>query len=222
MTTTYQPGGVQQASNHTRSRRAPAAALGVGALLVATALSMHLRGGVESVDFVHRVEESPQMWLAGHVSMAVGGLLLMLGLLAVPALARERGRRPVAVGACLSAVGAASSALGDFAHGSLAFVLVGDVPAETSLAVQEEFYSHPLLAAVSMPGLLLPLGMLVLAGGLLRSRAVPVPVAVLLLFSPITVQLGYVMTALPMPLMVLPLAVGLGWVALVLARNAEG
>ena len=151
--------------------------------------------------------------------MAVGGILLVLGLIAVPGLVHGRGRRAVMVGTGMGVVGAASTALGDFAHGSLAYVLMGEVSAEQSLQIQEQFFSQPLLAAVSMPGLLLPLGMLVLGGGLLYSRAVPAPAALLLLVAPITVQLGYMMTDLPMPVMVLPVVAGLGWISLVLARK---
>jgi hypothetical protein len=219
MTTTYPAGGDLEAPNNVRSRRGSAVALAGGSLLAAAALSVHLRGGVESVEFIRRVENAPGLWLTGHVLMAVGGILLAFGLVAVPGLAHGRGRRAVAVGAGLSAVGAASTALGDFAHGSLAYVLVGNVSAEQSLQIQEQFFSQPMLAAVSMPGMLLPLGMLVLGGGLLYSRAVPAPVALLVLVAPITVQLGYSMTALPMPVMVLPLVAGLGWVSLVLARR---
>lgn len=219
MTTTYQPGGALAAHDDAGRHRASATALAAGSLLAAAALSMHLRGGVASVEFVRRVEEAPGVWLTGHVLMAVGGVLLVLGLIAVPRLARGRGHRSVAVGTGLSAVGAASTALGDFAHGSLAYVLVGEVSAEQSLQIQEQFFSQPLLAAVSMPSLLLPLGMLVLGGGLLYSRAVPVPAAILVLVAPVTVQLGYMMTALPMPVMVLPLVLGLGWISLVLARG---
>lgn len=218
MTTIQRPGDATAAPTGTAPRRGPAIALATGTVLAAVALSLHLRGGVDDVSFVRRVEESPGVWLTGHVLMAVGGILLLVGLLAVPGLARGRGRRAVAIGAGMSAVGAAASALGDFAHGVLAYVLVGDVSAEQSLEIQEQFFTHPLLAAVTMPGLLLPLGLLVLAGGLLHARAVPVPAAVLLLVSPITVQLGYTITSLPMPLVVAPLVVGLGWVSLVLAR----
>jgi hypothetical protein len=219
MTTTYQPGGNLAAPNDARPRRGSATALAGGSLLAAAALSVHLRGGVADVEFVRRVEDAPELWLTGHVLMAVGGVLLVLGLIAVPGLARGRGHRAVAIGAGLSAVGAASSALGDFAHGSLAYILIGDVSAEQSHQIQEQFFSQPLIAAVSMPGLLLPLGMLVLGGGLLYSRAVPAPAALLVLVAPITVQLGYMMTALPMPMMVLPLVAGLGWISLVLARG---
>jgi hypothetical protein len=77
----------------------------------------------------------------------------------------------VAVGVTLAAVGAASSALGDVAHGTLAYMLVGEVDPEQSLHIQERLYSQPLLAAVSMPALLLPLGMIVLGADLLYSRA---------------------------------------------------
>jgi hypothetical protein len=220
MTTTYPPGSDLTAARETRPRRGAASALAGGTLLAAVALSMHLRGGApESVEFVRRVEAAPAVWVTGHVLMAVGGILLLLGLIAVPGLVKGRGRRAVAVGAGRSAVGAASSALGDFAHGSLAHVLIGQVSAEQSLQIQEQFFTQPLLAAVSMPGLLLPLGMMVLGGGLLYSRAVPAPAAVLILVAPIAVQLGYMMTALPMPVMVLPLVAGLGWVSLVLART---
>ena len=219
MTTTYQAGGDLAAPNDVRQRRGSAAALAGGSLLTAAALSVHVRGGVADVEFVRRVEDAPGLWLTGHVLMAVGGIVLVLGLIAVPRLAHRRGRRAVAVGTGLSAVGAASTALGDFAHGSLAYILIGDMSAEESLKIQEQFYTQPLLAAVSMPSLLLPLGMLVLGGGLLYSRAVPAPAALLVLVAPITVQLGYMMTALPMPVMVLPLVIGLGWVSLVLARR---
>lgn len=203
------------------ARRGHAGALGAGALLSATALALHLRGGVDDVEFVRRVEEAPGVWLAGHVCMAVGGILLLLGLTAVPSLVRGRGRRVVTIGAGLSAVGAVSTALGDFAHGTLAYVLVGDVSAEASLKLQDEFFTHPLLAAVTMPGLLLPVGMLVLGLGLLQSRAVPAPAAALVMMAPILVQLGYTVTNLPMALMVLPLVAGLGWLSLILATDRQ-
>jgi hypothetical protein len=219
MTTTYQPQDGITATGDARPRRAPAVALAGGVLLTAVALSMHLRGGIADVAFVRRVEAAPEAWLTGHVLMGVGGILLLLGLTAVPGLVRGRGRRAVAVGVTLSAVGSASSALGDVAHGALAYVLVGEVDAEQSLHIQERLFTQPLLAAVSMPAMLLPLGMLVLGGALLYSRAVPTPLAVLLLVAPIAVQLGYMVTALPMPLMVLPLIAGLGWLALIVARS---
>jgi hypothetical protein len=170
---------------------------------------------------VRRVEEAPQAWVTGHVLMAMGGLLLLIGLLAVPTLVDGRGRRVVLGGTALSAIGAAATALGDFAHGALAYVLIGDVTAEESLAIQQQFFTQPLLAATSMPGMLLPVGLLVLAGGLLWSRAVPMPAAVLVLVAPAMVQLGYSVTSLPMPLMVLPMVVGLGWISMLLARGPE-
>jgi hypothetical protein len=222
MTTTYRPGAELAAPDEVRSQRGAAAALAGGSLLSAVALSLHLRGGApESVDFARRVEAAQGAWLTGHVLMAVGGIMLLLGLIAVPRLVHGRGRRAVVVGAGLSAVGAASSALGDFAHGALAYVLIGDVSAEESIQIQNQFFTEPLLAAVSMPGMLLPIGMLVLGSALLYSRAVPVPAAVLLLVAPLSVQLGYMVTVLPMPVMVLPLVAGLGWVSLVLAKGQQ-
>ena len=111
MTTTYQPGGDLAATSDVRQRRGFAAALAAGSLLTAAALSVHVRGGVANVEFVRRVEDAPGLWLTGHVLMAVGGILLVLGLIAVPGLAHRRGRRAVAVATGLSAVGAASTAL---------------------------------------------------------------------------------------------------------------
>lgn len=221
MTTTYRHEASRTGRVSAPPRRGDAAALAMGTLLAAVALAMHLRGGVDDVDFVRRVEAAPTVWLVGHVVMAIGGLLLLVGLRAVPALAPGRGRRIVLVGSALAAVGAAATALGDFAHGTLAYVLVDDVPAEQSLAIQEQFFTHPLLAAVTMPGLLLPVGILVLGAGLFRSRAVPVPAALLVLVAPFAVQLGYMATSLPMVLMVVPLVIGLCWVALVAGRGTE-
>lgn len=221
MTTTYRPGTARTAQRQVVGRPVAAAALAMGTLLAAFALSVHLRGGVEDIGFVRRVEAAPTLWLVGHVAMAVGGILLLLGLLALPGLAPTRGRRLVRVGTTMAVIGAAGSALGDFAHGVLAHVLIGNVSAEQSLAIQEQFFTNPLLAAVTMPGLLLPIGLLVLGAGLLRARSVPVPAAILLLVAPFAVQLGYMVTSLPMPVLVAPLVVGLGWVALVVGRGVE-
>lgn len=217
MTTTHQQH--VRAETGGRVRRVSAVALASGGLLTGAALALHLRGGTEDVAFVRRVEAASQTWLAGHVLMAVGAILLLLGLLAVPGLARGRGRRIVLVGSVLAGVGAASTALGDFAHGALAYVLVGEVSAEQSLEIQDQFFTQPLLAAVTMPGLLLPLGLLVLGSGLLVSRAVPWAAASLLMVSPIAIQAGYSVTSLPMPLMVLPLWIGMAWVAWLLATR---
>lgn len=221
ITTTSEYGGTSVAPVAARPRRAAAVALLAGTLLAATALSMHLRGGGADLDFLRHVGEDPTRWLVGHVLMTIGGVLLLLGLTAVPALARARGRRLVATGSVLAGIGAASTALGDFAHGALAYVLIDDVPVEKSLEIQNQFYEQPLLALISMPSLLLPIGMLVLGLGLLISRAVPVAAGVLVLVAPIAVQAGYVITALPMPVMVLPLVVGLGWTALLVGRKRQ-
>lgn len=219
MTVTKQPAGDLTEGREARARRGAAVALACGAVLAAVALAMHLRGGVDDVEFVRRVEEAPEQWLVGHVLMAVGGILLAFGLVAVPSLVRGRGRRLARVASGVAAVGAVSTALGDFAHGALAYVLIGHVSAEQSLAIQDEFFTQPLLAAATMPGLLLPLGMLLLGGALLYSRAVPTATAVLVMVAPVSVQLGYGITSLPMPLMVLPLVAGLGWLAWIVANE---
>jgi hypothetical protein len=203
-----------------RARVGPAVLL-VGALLVAAALSLHLRGGAEDVAFVQRIETVPEQWLIGHVLMAVGAVLLALGFPSVLRLARDRRRIAITVGVTLATVGAACTALGDFAHGSLAYVLIGHVDAQQSLDIQKDFFYEPLLAAVTILGNLLPLGMLVLGIGLLRAKTVPTTAAILVLVSLFAIQAGYMVPALPMPVMVLPFVVGLGWIASILFKGAR-
>jgi hypothetical protein len=200
--------------------RSGAAALLVGALLVAAALTLHLRGGVEDVAFVRRIEAAPQQWLAAHVFSAVGGVLLALGLPSVLHLSRGRGGAVIRVGVILAIIGAACTALGDFAHGSLAYVLTDHADAHQSLDVQKDFFYEPAFAAVSILGNLLPLGMLVLGIGLLISRTVPAPAAILLLVSPIAIQVGFSVTALPMVAMVLPFVAAVAWIASMLFKGA--
>ena len=216
-----QHGNELTAPNDIRTRKGSAMALAGGAVLMATGLSLHLKNIEEEghlIETVGRVAAAPEVWMIGHVLTGVGGILFILGLIAVPALAQGRGRRVVAVGAALTAVGAASMALGDFAHGSLAYVLIGEVSDQQSLQVQQQYFDAPLLLAVGTQGLLLPLGMLVLGGGLLYSRAVPMTAALLVLVAPVAIQLGLT-TALPMPVMVLPMFVGMVWLSLILTRK---
>ncbi len=83
-----------QGPDLTGRARVGAAGLFVGAVLVAAALSLHLRGGAEDVAFVQRIETAPDQWLIGHVLMAVGGVLLALGFPSVLRLARDRAASP--------------------------------------------------------------------------------------------------------------------------------
>lgn len=219
MTDTFEREAQHAAPVAAGARRGAGAGIMAGSVLVAAALAVHPRGAGADLEFLQRVEDQPGLWLFGHALMAVGGLLLLLCLNAVPGLVPGRGRRVVVVGAGLAAVGAAATALGDFAHGALAYVLIGDVPIERSLDIQEQFYEQPLLAALTMPGLLMPIGLLVLGVGLLLSRAVPIAVAGLLVVAPVAVQVGFMATGLPMPVMVAPLVVGLGGVGLLVSRT---
>lgn len=207
------PAGPPAGGRATSRNRVAAALLCTGALLAAAALSLHVRGGAENVAFVRRIEAESGQWLAAHVLMAVGGCLLAVALPTLLRLVPGRGRLPTAIGVTLASIGAAATALGDFAHGSLAYVLIDHTDAQQSLEIQAELFAQPVIAAVSMLGLLLPLGMLVLGAGLLRSRAAPPLAAALLLLSPVAIQAGFSVTALPMLPMVLPLAGGLAWVS---------
>lgn len=209
-----------QSLRPTGRSRSGAVVLLVGGLLVMAALTLHLRGGVEDVAFVRRIEAAPEQWLIAHVLSAVGGVLLAFGLPTVLRLSRGRGRVAIRLGVILAMLGAACTALGDFAHGSLAYVLTDHADAHQSLDVQKDFFYEPAFAAISILGNLLPLGMLVLGIGLLISKTVPALAAILLLVGPLVIQVGFSVAALPMVPMVLPFAVGLAWIASILFRGA--
>lgn len=167
-------------------------ALAAGSVVTIAGMALHVAGDGSEPDqaFVRTVEGQLPQWMASHFLLAFGMALIAGGALTVWRLARGRGATLTALGAGLMSVGAALMALGDFAHGSVAYVLAGRVDPATSLAAQEAYFSHPTIGGVSMGGMFLPLGVLLLGIGLLRSRAVPRWAAIVLTISPIAVTLG--------------------------------
>jgi hypothetical protein len=223
MTTTRQPQEQLAFRDGGISHIGWAACLALGAILTAAALSMHVKGSEDATEaeIVAAIARAPEVWLIGHVLMGVGGILLLVGLLAVPRLVRGRGRRIVALAAGTTGVGAAATALSDFSHGSLAYVLLSEVSDERSVQIQELYFTQPILGAISMLGMLLPAGMLALGAALLYSRAVPIAVGLLVLIAPIAVQVSFNVHALPMFVMVIPLVVGMGWLSILLTSRSR-
>jgi hypothetical protein len=95
-----------------------------------------------------------------------------------------------ALGATVAVLGAAVSAFDDAAHGVLTYALGGHVPATTAIQIESGYFTHPVIAVLSAGVLVLPAGIALLGIALLRSRVVPVWGAVLLVLSPIPIQLA--------------------------------
>lgn len=70
------------------------------------------------------------------------------------------------------------------------FALAGHVDAAASLAAQEAYFAQPAIMILSMAGMLLPLGLLILAIGLLRTRVVPRWLGAVVLVGPMLIQAG--------------------------------
>lgn len=183
----------------------------VGAALAALGMPLHAQGEADEA-FVRAIAESPGQWLASHLLMGVGFALLAAGAVAVLRLARGRGATWTAVGVLAMSVGGACMALGDLTHGAVAFALADHVEPAASLAIQEAFFENPVMGLLMVPSMLLPLGVVILAIGLLRSGAVPRWAAIVLLVSPLFVQAG-LSGAIPGLLTGVPLVVGLAVVA---------
>lgn len=193
------------------------AALVAGPVLAVTGMSLHVKGLPEDLSLIRTVSAHPSLWLASHLLQSVGMALLAAGALAVWRLAHGRGATLTALGAAVTTAGAALMALGDIAHGAVAFALAGRVDDAASLAIQKGFFANPAVLTLFTGGTLLPLGVLLLGAGVLRSGAVPRWLGLVVLVSPIFVQLGF-NTAVPLALAGLPFVVGMAGLARAAAR----
>ena len=200
-------------------RYAGPVALVAGPILMVAGMALHAEGLPDEA-FVRTVRTQPGQWLTSHLLLAFGNALIALGAAVVAVrMARGRGATPTAVGAVMASVGGALMSLGDLAHGSVAYSLVDHVAAADSLAIQEVYFANPAIMAVSMGGMLLPLGVMVLGFGLLRSRLIPRWAAIMLLVSVFLIQAG--MAAGPhMAAFGLPFVVGMAVLARGLVRSS--
>ena len=201
-----------------RTRRlAGPVALLVGCVVAMAGMSLHIKGGAEDVSFVRAVAAAPSVWLTSHIMMGIGWGLFAGGVLTALRLVHGRGAKLTGAAVAVTAVGGGLMALGDIAHGTLAYALVDQVNAATSLEIQTAYFENPAVLALSLGGMLIPLGSMLLGGGLLLARSVPRWVAVTLLVSPAFIQLGY-STDLPLAPFVLPFVVGIAMLAKAIAR----
>lgn len=205
--------------NVARLRRyAGPAGLAVGSILLVAGMALHAEGLPDEA-FVRTVETQPGQWLTSHLLLAFGNALIALGAAVVAVrMARGRGATLTAVGAVMASVGGLLMSLGDLGHGAVAFSLAERVAVPESLAIQEAYFSNPAIAVVSFGGMLLPLGVMILAFGLLRSRLIPRWATIVLLVSPVVIQAG--MAAGPQMLIFgLPFVVGMTALARTAARS---
>lgn len=200
-------------------RKGAPAALTVGAVLMVAGMALHARGLPDEA-YVRTVATQPGQWLTSHLLLAFGNALIALGAAVVAVrMARGRGAALTGVGSLMASFGGVLMALGDLGHGAVAYSLVDQVAVADSLAIQEAYFRNPAIAGVSFGGMLLPLGLIILGVGLLRSGAVPRWAAIVLLISPIVIQAG--MAAGPqMVLFGLPLVVGMTALARSLIRGS--
>lgn len=180
----------------------------LGSCAGAAGLALHIRGGQPDEAQMREIAAGASQWLTSHLLMGFGWALLAVGILSAFRLVRGRGAALTGTGIAVLFVGAGLMSLGDIGHGTLAYALTDHVDAATSLAIQEDYFGNPVILVLSMGGMLMPLGIMLLAGGLLRARSVPRWAAVVLLFSPLGIQLGY-STELPFAPLTIPLVLGM-------------
>lgn len=168
-------------------RMAAPVALFVGSVAAIGGMTLHAEGLADEA-YVRTIESQPGQWLSSHLALGLGMALLALGITSVLRLVEGRDARTAVVGTVVSAVGAALMSLGDLAHGVVAYALVGHLNAASSLAAQEAYFANPAIMILSMAGMFLPLGLLILGVGLFRARIVPRWLAILVAVSPIAIQ----------------------------------
>jgi hypothetical protein len=192
-------------------------ALVLGSLLAAAGMALHLPAMAEDVGIPIAIAAAPGRWLASHLLMGFGFTLVAIGAAsALSSLRRDRGATLTALGSVATALGAMTMALGDMAHGAVGFALT-EVEFATSLAVHEAYFEHPAILAVNAGPMLVSVGMLVLGAGLLRSRAHPRWVGIVVMLTPIAVNAGFSLGLPPLAPGV-PFAIGMTTFAYALIR----
>ena len=196
-------------------------ALAIGPVLMLLGMALHeqwVGPGEPDETFIRTVEGSLTQWGISHFLLTAGLALMAGGATTIFRLARGRGAVLTAVSATAVVLGAALMSLSDLLHGFLQYALAGQVDAATSLTIQEAYFSLPANAVLNTGATLLPLGFVVLAVGLLRSRAVPRWAALVLLLGPVGIMLGFEFHNLTL-ILGLPLVVGMAVLARAIARR---
>ena len=196
-------------------------ALAIGPVLMLSGMALHEEWtgeGEPDETYIRAVEGNLTQWVTSHFLLTVGVVLMAGGATTIFRLARGRGAVLTAVGATAVVLGAALMSLSDLLHGILTYVLAGHVDATTSLAIHEAYFWLPATAVLNTGSTLLPVGFVVLAVALMRSRAVPRWAAIVLLLGPVGIMLGFEFHNLTL-ILGLPLVVGMAVLARAIARR---
>lgn len=193
------------------------AALSVGSVLAAIGMALHLGAMPEDVRLAIAIAEDPQ-WLTSHLFLGFGFAIVAIGAASALSLVRGRGATVTAVALVFTALGALVFSLSDMAHGAVGFALGDHVDPATSLDIHMAYFEHPAILGLNTGPLLLTVGMILLGVGLLRSRAVPRWMGIVVLLAPIGVNAAITL-GLPTYLHGVPMAVGMTVFAGAIARR---
>lgn len=192
-------------------------ALGLGAVLAAAGMALHLGAMPEDERLAQAIADDAN-WTATHVLLGIGFALVAIGASHAVRLVRARGAVLAGAGAVLMSLGAVLMALGDFAHGALGLALRGQVDAGQSLAIHLSYFKQPAILDMNGGITLLPLGMIALGIGLLRARSVPRWAGAVVLLTPIAINASFALS-LPPYLQALPFLTGMLVLTGLLARR---
>ncbi len=200
-------------------RLLPPAAIVLGAVGAGTGMALHMGVMEEDVRMAIAIAEDPR-WLTTHLLLGFGFALLAFGLASSLFLLRGRGAGLTKVGAMVSALGALLMSFSDISHGAVGFALGDHVDAATSFAIHMAYFEHPAILGLNFGPMLLTLGMMLLGIGVLRSRAVPRWIGVVILLAPIAVHASFTLE-LPTYVQGVPLALGMTAFAYALLRGRQ-
>lgn len=182
-------------------------ALGLGTVLTAAGLALHLGAMPEDERLTQAIADDPN-WATSHVLLGIGLALVAVGAAHAVTVVRARGAVLAGVGAVLMSFGALLMALSDIAHGALGLALRGHVDAAQSLDIHLSYFEHPAVLGMNIGPMLLTLGMIAMGIGLLRSRSVPRWAGAAVLMTPIVINASF-MLSLPPYLQALPFLIGM-------------
>jgi hypothetical protein len=163
-------------------------ALAVGPVLGTVGMVLHPSGADDDTGLATSIAAHPDQWLASHLLLTVGWAALAVGLASTARVARGRAAYLTVFGSAAGAAGATLMSLADVTHGVVAYALAGQVSPARSIAIQTAYFHNPVIAAIMMGSMLLPVGVLALGASVLWSRVVPRWAGIVLLVSPLLVQ----------------------------------
>lgn len=170
-----------------RARRMLCAlALPVAPLLLILAALLEVNVSDTAAKAVGQIADARGRFLAGEILFAAGAAALIPAALALASLVRGRGAAWMTTGVSMMALGGGCLALGIWAYGLIGFVGTGKgVPRDGLVALLDKGNHSPIVGLSWMLGIAALLGMIVIAVGLIRARAVPLWQPILLIVAPV-------------------------------------